>query len=335
MIEKPNLPDHAICAALRAGYGITARALTFLPIGNDSTAWAYRVHASNGVDYFLKLKQGQAAQSLLRVPRWLYQSGIHQVVAPLPTLDQSLSQPARDFSLILYPFIEGRSGMDQGLSQPQWAAFGSLLRQIHSTALPAGLVAQMPRETFQPWWGPIVRQLQTKIAQERFTHPLEQELAAFWRARSAEIEQMVTRTEALGRRLQARQPAFCLCHADIHTANLLVDAQGQLFVVDWDQTLLAPPERDLMFVTGPHEAQFFSGYGPVEIRALPLAYYRCEWVVQEIGDYGQRVFLLPGLGGETRLDAVRGFFQLFEPGDVVEAAYHALQAVESDGASSG
>ena len=52
-----------------------------------------------------------------------------------------------------------------------------------------------------------------------------------------------------------------------------------------------------------------------------MAYYRYEWVVQEIADFGERVFLSPDIGTETKQAAVRGFKQLFRPGDVITSAY--------------
>ena len=139
------------------------------------------------------------------------------------------------------------------------------------------------------------------------------------------------RTEALGEALRQRKLETAICHADIHTANLLVDGQDKLFVVDWDGVCLAPRERDLMFVvedasleTGPchpQQAWFFEGYGAVPIDRKALAYYRGEWAVQEIGDFGGRVFHAKQGGDLTRMDSVQGFKQLFEPGDVMEAAY--------------
>ena len=60
---------------------------------------------------------------------------------------------------------------------------------------------------------------------------------------------------------------------------------------------------------------------PVKIYQLALAYYRYEWCVQEIGDFGKRVFLTKDLGESTKQDAVEGFIQLFSQGDVVEAAF--------------
>ena len=76
-------------------------------------------------------------------------------------------------------------------------------------------------------------------------------------------------------------------------------------------------------VTAPsqQETAFFEGYGEVEIDRVALAYYRYEWVVQELGDYAARVFLADDTGADTKADAVRGLMALFDPGDVVDGAY--------------
>jgi spectinomycin phosphotransferase len=111
-----------------------------------------------------------------------------------------------------------------------------------------------------------------------------------------------------------------LCHSDIHRGNLLLDVTGKLYVVDWDQPVYAPIERDLMFVSGgaegflgmtPHQrALFFEGYGPVDINQTALEYYRHEWMVQDIGSLGAQVFV-DEVGDETRADGAKWFRALF------------------------
>jgi hypothetical protein len=58
MLERPELKDEAILGALDAGYGLRARDLEFLPIGNDPASWAFAVHAIGGERYFLKVRAG-------------------------------------------------------------------------------------------------------------------------------------------------------------------------------------------------------------------------------------------------------------------------------------
>jgi len=331
MLERPDLPDATILARVRASYGISVTGIDFLPLGNDSSAWAYRVWTADGKTFFLKAKKGGVEEPSVLVPRYLRDNGIEQVVAPLPTNDGGLWTDVDTFTLILYPFIEGQIGMDVGLSASQWTALGSLLKQIHSSPVPAALSRQLRRETFTPKWSPVVKELQRQVTADEYQNPLQRELAAFWKARDEEIRKILDRTVELGRMLQLTSPELVLCHADAHAANVLIDAEGQLFIVDWDETILAPKERDLMFVVGgvvggavvgaTAEELFFRGYGATAIDPVTLAYYRYEWVVQEIGDFGERVFMMPELGQETKRDAVCGFRDLFQPGDVVQAAY--------------
>lgn len=99
--------------------------------------------------------------------------------------------------------------------------------------------------------------------------------------------------------------------------------------VDWDETVLAPRERDLMFVVGGistelvgpgDETLFFRGYGATEVDPLALAYYRYAWAVGDIGSSGEQVFLRPDLGPDTKRAGVGLFTGLFRPGEIVALA---------------
>lgn len=328
MLEKPNLADEIIIAHLEKHHDFSITNLEFLPIGYDATAWVYRVE-SEKICYFLKLKKGDLYESALFVPRYLYDKGLQQVVAPLPTQSGTSAISVDDFKLILYPFIEGETGMEKGLSPEQWREFGTILKQMHSLDITAELEAKVKMETFTPAWADRVRQLDEYISANKLDNPYENKLAQIWRDKHDEMMKIVHRTEELGDKLKKTPLELVLCHCDIHTANVLVSPQGELFIVDWDQPLLAPIERDLIFVCegiipkSEHEKQFFEGYGETKINPLAYAYYRYEWVVQELGDFGDRVFFDPNSGDETRADSVRGFLQLFDEGDVISAAYKA------------
>jgi spectinomycin phosphotransferase len=326
MIEKPHIRDETIISALRENYSIPVISIEFLPIGNDASAWAYRAHTENQTTYFLKVRKEISNRAGFLVPRFLQDQGIVQTLAPLPTRARELWINAEDFFLILYPFIIGIEAMQVGLSDSQWTEFGSVLKRIHFTELPSHISQSIKRETFNPKWSNLAKELHKRVGTRNYDDPYQKELAAFWKEKSEVIDTLIERAETIGKHLQQIDLEFVLCHADIHTANILITNEQEMFIVDWDDTLLAPKERDLMFVLHDdtihtrEEQLFFDGYGKVKINQLALAYYRYEWCVQEIGDFGKRVFLTKDSGESTKQDSVEGFIKLFSQDDVIETA---------------
>jgi spectinomycin phosphotransferase len=326
MIEKPALKDEKIIAALNQNYSIQVNDLDFLPFGNDPSAFSYRVGAKNGDLYFLKVKAKLSNLAVQVVPRFLKDHGIEQVVAPISTNRQKLVYELDGFALILYPFIPGQEAMQVGMSDSQWKEFGSTLKRIHNMKLPSDISQYVKREAFLPNWSAISRELSRQVNTRNYDDPYQKELAIFWKSNHETIQAIIERAETIGKHLAQTDLEFVLCHADIHTANILITDEQAMFIVDWDDTLLAPKERDLMFVLGQEtirtreEHMFFSGYEELEINQLALAYYRYEWCVQEVGDFGARVFLTKDAGDGTKQHAVEGFSKLFAQGDVVEAA---------------
>jgi spectinomycin phosphotransferase len=328
MIEKPNIKDEKIIIALNENFSIQVGDIEFLPIGNDSSAFSYHVEAKNGNSYFLKVRRKITNLAGLFVPRFLKDSGIEQVIAPLSTKTQELWVNVDEFAFILYPFITGNEAMKVGMTDAQWTEFGSNLKRMHITKLPSAISQYVGRETFIPKWGNLTKELHKRVNIRDFNDSYEKELAIYWKENDKTIQTLVERTEVIGRRLQFANLDFVLCHADIHTANILINRAGKMFIVDWDDTLFAPKERDLMFVLGEdtihtrEEQMFFDGYGKVKINQLALAYYRYEWCVQEVGDFGERVFLMKDAGESTKKESVEEFMKLFSHGDVIETAFN-------------
>jgi spectinomycin phosphotransferase len=330
MREPPRLADRAIVAALHAHYDLSVATLTFLPLGADSASAVYRVEADDGSAYLLKVRTGEGFSfPSLAIPHYLTKQGVNHIAAPLPTVTHALWVRLDDFALSLYPFIDGRTGTEAGLSALHWRALGTTVRQIHTSQLTPDLERIVRRESYVPSRRNMIEDLEAATARKGFSSAAERELAAFWRARRGGIHTLVERADALGRRLRQASLSFVLCHADLHTWNVLLDTAGQLWIIDWDETVLAPKERDLMFVVGgigrglvsSHETGcFFEGYGDTTIDPVALVYYRYAWAVQDMAAYGERVFFLPDLGEESRQDGVRGFVDLFEPGNIVDIA---------------
>jgi spectinomycin phosphotransferase len=328
--EPPDLPDDSIVGALQAGFGIRVAELAFLPVGNDPDSWAYRVDPATGPPRFLKVRAGTGAMPGAAVPALLRRRGLPHVFAPLPTRAGAPYLALDRFTLALYSMLDARPGAEVGLSPAQWRQLGAAVARVHSTAQTPELTRLVRREAFRPSRRELLPELEAVVARPARGDPVAAELAAFWRARREVIDTLVAAADRLGRRA-ARSPSRpVLCHADLHTFNVLVGKDHGLRIVDWDEAVLAPRERDLMFVVGggighglvgPSDSErFLQGYGDTSIDPDLLAYYRHAWAVQDIAAYGEEALLSPGAGAMTRQAAVAGFKDLFEPGNIVELA---------------
>lgn len=332
MLEKPDVRDEALAACLLTHYGLRAASLRFLPVGYDPNASVYEVIAEEGTAYFLKIRAGEINKTALFVPRALLDAGVPHILAPLQTRTQELWCSLEPYTVVLYPFVRGENAMKVGLSDSQWLQFGAALKAVHSSGLAARMRGQIPVETFSLPSGAVVRHIQAQIQGATFDSPSAARLAAFWAENARHLQELVERAETLGRQLQARTFEFVLCHADIHAANILVGEEGQITLVDWDGPLIAPRERDLLFVVGSviarrvelrEEALFFQSYGKVEVDRTALAYYRYERAIEDIGEVGRSVFLNPALSEQTKAEEVELALSLFTPGNIVESAREA------------
>lgn len=332
MREDPGLGIDKISACLDAHYGLNVASASFLPIGYDPSAAVYSVIADDGGSYFLKVRFGPIHEPSLLVPRALIDLGIRNVVAPLRTRSSSLwcsldGHPGH--TVVLYPFVRGESAMVAGLSDDQWREFGRTLRAVHASGLGERLRGRLPVEAFSLPAAATVRRLLTMVGETEFEGAAAARLAEFWRERAGQIRRMVTRAEALGGTLRSRPFELVLCHADIHAANILVEEAGRIRLIDWDGPLVAPKERDLLFVVGSkiaravapgEEAAFFEGYGRIEIDPTALVYYRYERIIEDLGEFGKSVFLDPSLGEQVRSEEADLTINFFAPGGMVELA---------------
>ncbi len=336
MLEKPKIRDEAILTCLQREYGLYALELVFLPLGADLNTAVYRAVTQGGIAYFVKLRSGAFDETSVRLPKALSDQGITQIIPPLATNNGQLWGNVDKFKLILYPFVEGRNGYEMEFSDAHWVEFGRALKQIHNATLPEELLRHIKRETYPSRWREEVREFLSRVEHETFHEPVAEKLSAALRARRNEIHELVERAERLAQTLQSRQQEFIVCHSDLHAGNLLITADDHLYIVDWDDVILAPRERDLMYAGGgqfgarhtPEEEErlFYSGYGPVQVDPLAQAYYRYERIVQDIAVECEQIFETDQ-GGADREQEFEYFMSNFLPNGVLEIARHMDRAL--------
>lgn len=337
MLEKPDIAEGKIIACLAGEFGLTGAQVAFLPIGADLNTAVYRAEASDGTSYFVKLRSGVFEETTVTLPRYLRDQGIAAIIPPLPTRTGHLWANLDAYRLILYPFVQGRDGYEVNLSDRQWHDLGAVLRRVHTTVLTPALWALLQTEAYAPHWRESLKLFMERIEVDGFVEPVAEKAAAFMKARRSVVLDLIERADRLAGTLQRRSIELVLCHSDIHAGNVHVDDSGALYIVDWDNPILAPKERDLMYVGGglmggwrtPQEEVelFYQGYGPAQVDLYTLAYYRYERIIIDLAIYCDQL-LMSSAGGQDREQSLRYLMSNFLPDHTIELAYRADPEVQ-------
>ncbi len=131
MLEKHPLSDPTIIRCLNTHYGIEVETLTFLPVGADINASMYKVQTLDQTSYFIKLKTGHHHDISVEVVELLQRAGVRQIIPPVKSIHGRTTQRIEDFTLIVYPFVEGQDGFNRNLTDDKWTTLGKALRQVH------------------------------------------------------------------------------------------------------------------------------------------------------------------------------------------------------------
>lgn len=327
MLKIPIL-DQQIIEFLKIHYGINIHTAQDIADGADMNACVYKAD-SNSNSYFVKIKYGVHNEINLSIIRLLHNSGIKEVISPIQTLDGKLFQQLEHFKIIVYPFIHAPNGFTQDLTEKQWIQLGKVLRKIHDTAVPASIKQQLRKEMYSTKWREIVSSFYSKIESDTSDDKITTEFKSFFNQNIDLIHQLVDSAEELSKKIEPDPDRYVLCHSDIHAGNVLLTNDGSIYIIDWDEPMLAPKERDLMFIGGGvgnvwnkrHGIQcFYEGYGNTTINKTILSYYRLERIVEDMALFGQDL-LSSDQNDQFRLDSFKHFKAMFAPNNVVEIAF--------------
>jgi spectinomycin phosphotransferase len=333
MLEPPDLKETDLQAAFERIYGLPVQSIQFLPLGADLNTAIYRV-GSAGADYFLKLRQGGFDGLPVEVPAFLRSQGVPALIPVVPTRAGQLWERHGGFAFSLYPYIAGQDAYTAALSDANWREFGAALKAVHAARLPEDLLRRIPREQYPARWPDELQALLGRARSGVFAEPAAVRAASLFAARRAEIDFVLERTRQLARRLR-QAGNFVLCHTDLHPGNLHITPQGQLYLVDWDNPLLALPERDLMYVgaaSDPAEAArtaalFYQGYGAAQVDEQAAAYYRYIRIVEDLAIFcDQLLFSGSSRGAADREQAYLYLESNFIPGGAIAVARRADSA---------
>jgi len=288
------------------GLGADARAATF--VGKTADGSMYAVKTSTAPQLGLVVADYLAAQRVCGVP------------APVRARDGALTAARGDQRLSVVPWVGQRRALDGGMDEAQWRGLGRLLGQVHATDAHDPALAVLPTEGPDP--GRLIERARAtpeRLAQCAGDDSLLRELRDLWGAHRGRVLAVADRAESL-----AKSPAWAtsrrvICHADPHAGNIVVGAGGEVWLLDWDDAVLAPREADLMFalggvlafapVTAGEQRAFFEGYGTADRDTDLMGYFQCVRALDDVLSWSEEVLASAQQAtpqGREALDIVRG-----------------------------
>jgi spectinomycin phosphotransferase len=279
---------------VRADFGVALVQLDSVHGGVDEHARVWRGRDVAGRDYAVKLTAG-GTDAGLALPQYLVERGVPGVAAPIRTRSGALWGDHDARRLTLAPWLGEHRAIEVGLSLDQWQAFGTLLARLHATPPPDSVTLAVQGHEHAAVSG-VIEQVWARIADPGAFDDISAQVCTCWRAAEPGISLLVREADRLAPILRDRRAPTVICHADPHVGNVIVDASGDVWLIDWDDAVTAPRELDLMFVvdggilasnpvTDAEADAFFAGYGPVTLDLERLRYYQCVRALVDVGDF--------------------------------------------------
>ena len=309
------------------GYGFSTANIEELNIGLDVNTMVFKVSSIDQKQYFLKIRSKSFSESSINIPFWLSRkAGLPNIINPVETMDKKLYVKKSSSYIMMYPYINGKSGWDVTLTKEQFFEFGRFMHKLHSVKLPNNYLKTISMDKYNRKYIEMIKKYLKNYKKTSYNDSIIMDFITALEINQSKINDIICYLENTVNKISCEN--VCLCHGDIHAGNLLFSG-NDLYIVDWDTLVLASKEKDLMYIGGgignkwnknDDIEYFYRGYGQeIEIDKNLLKYYRCKRIIQDIYYFVKEINDLK-YGNERRNICLEIFKSQFEPNNVVEIA---------------
>lgn len=308
--RRPSIDDARRWVA--ADFGVRAVTIEQVTGGTDTSAVVWRLVDDAGTAWAAKWTT-RPTRTGTRLVASMAAAGLSSTPPTRPTDDGRRRSRRAGGRLGLTLWSAGEDAATVGLGLEGWRAYGALLADVHAHAFPLPPRRQGARRGIRRRrrrYRAEIRALDT-AAVERTDPVLD-----LWRDARPRVDLLLR-----GTALEPAAPAEPVpCHGDPHLGNVLVEADGALRLVDWDEAVVAPRELDLHLVefsvlfdpATPEQLEAFrQGYGPMIVDEDRLVRFAC---VRALEDLTSTMTAAAASGpGEGRDEALRVFTGILAP----------------------
>jgi len=203
----------------------------------------------------------------------MHAQGIERICYPIENAN-GLYLFVKDTLIVLYNHIPALQSEDYSAY-----ALGQLTAQIH--ALTPHKTPESSREDFTFPYRELFDQRFDGTLASRRVDPVTKAFQAVLRRHEAEIRGHVAEFQRLAKVCWGEAREFVITHGDA-PGNVLVKSLEDIYIIDWDEALLAPAERDLWMID--HIPEFMEGYKSTRpdfaINATLRSFYILKYYLQ-------------------------------------------------------
>jgi len=263
--------------------------------GTDTSAVVWRVVDPAGTAWAAKWTTRRTGTGT-RLVTSMATAGLEGTPAVLATADGRRRSRRAGGKLALSRWSEGEDAVTVGLGLEAWVAYGALLADVHAHAFPVPPRRQGARRGIRRRrrrYRAEIRALDaaagggTEAVLDAVSGPVLDPVLDLWRDARPRIDLLLR-----GTALASTTPAEPVpCHGDPHLGNVLVEPDGSLRLVDWDEAVVGPREIDLHLVefsvlfapaSAAELAAFRQGYGPAEVDECRMVRYACVRALEDL-----------------------------------------------------
>jgi len=262
-------------------YGITITNCVDAP--RQFVATTYILTISSGEKYFCKIVDKPLfiphLIESLPILKQLHQQGFDRINYPIATKKGNLYLRQNNLLIVLFNYINALQNYDYDLF-----TFGQLIASLHQTTSQIDLV--MPKEDFHYQYEGIFENQLNQLLTNQSNDQILISLQTLLKKYQTELKHDYDNFMKLSRKFQQSDLKMVITHGD-PGGNTLVKTPTDLYLIDGDDILLSPQERDIWFFAD--HPDFLKGYQSIfpnyQINQELYHYFAYKRYFQDLVEY--------------------------------------------------
>jgi spectinomycin phosphotransferase len=290
MISEPNIDRKKLQELLASNFGFSINEIIFNPKGEAS--WSYII-LTDKEKFFLKFYEQETfdLKTFDFIVDLYTKCKIENIIHPVETVSGEIALTFDSYKLVLFNFIDGKTIREQPLNEIQLLDLGELLAKTHQSFKEIG--PYEVREKFESPFKKNILKIYAETSSSSDLNQIQQQAKQIYVDYKEKFLDQLFQLEKISDSLKNQNIEFVNCHGEPSPENIMVSEDGKIYLIDWDFPIFAPKEKDLMFFKD--QPEVLNGYkkifSEVKINEEVEKYYKLLWNVQEIEDWGTRLFL--------------------------------------------